>query len=305
VDPLSIVLSMATMVPIVYAIKEAAAHGPSPLVAALVVAGVGFGVLFVRRQRRSETPMLDVRLFARGAFSGALLVNLLSVLALVGFIYFVSQHLQLIVGLSPMNAGLALVPGLVLMIVSGLAVVPVAKRVSPRVVIPVALVFSFAGYVMVALSTDPGAVALLVVAFMVLGIGIGAAETVSNELVLASAPPAKAGAASAVSETAYEVGAVLGTTILGGILTAMYRTGLDLPSGLPQEAAGHARDTLAGAVHAADEMGGAIGEALRSAAASAFDAGVTVTAVIGAAFVVLAAVVAAVTLGKSRASEKK
>lgn len=305
VDPVSIVLSMATMVPIVYAIKEAAAHGPSPLVAALLVAGVGFGVLFVRRQRRAETPMLDVRLFARGAFSGALLVNLLSVLALVGFIYFVSQHLQLIVGLSPMNAGLALVPGLVLMIVSGLAVVPVAKRVSPRVVIPVALVFSFVGYVMVALSTDPGSVALLVVAFMVLGIGIGAAETVSNELVLASAPPAKAGAASAVSETAYEVGAVLGTSLLGGLLTALYRANLVVPQGVPADVADAARETLAGAVSAANGLAPETGAALRDAAAHAFDAGVGITSLIGAGLVVVAAVIAATTLGSSRNSPRR
>jgi DHA2 family multidrug resistance protein-like MFS transporter len=58
----------------------------------------------VRRQLASEQPMLDMRLFARGTFSGALLVNLLSVVSLVGFLYFVAQHLQLIVGLSPMEA---------------------------------------------------------------------------------------------------------------------------------------------------------------------------------------------------------
>ena len=72
--------------------------------------------------------MLDMSLFRRGTFSGAILVNLLSVVGLVGFLYFVAQHLQLVVGLSPMVAGFALLPGLVLMIVSGLAVVPVAKR---------------------------------------------------------------------------------------------------------------------------------------------------------------------------------
>src|SRR5690606_3089355 len=123
----------------------------------------------------------------------------------------------------------------------------------------------------------------LVAAFVSLGIGIGAAETVSNELVLASAPPAKAGAASAVSETAYELGAVLGTTVLGGILTALYRANLIVPDGVPAAAAASARETLAGAIHAADAIGGATGDALRDAAAHAFDSGVTVTALLGAA----------------------
>lgn len=300
IDPVSIVLSMATMVPVVYAIKEVAVHGPGPLPLVLVLVGLAFGWVFVRRQLRSESPMLDMRLFRRGAFTGALLVNLLSVVALVGFLYFVTQHLQLIVGLSPLQAGLALVPGLALMIVSGLAVVPVSRRVSPRVVVPVALALSVAAYVVIAVSTDAAALGILIGAFALLGIGIGAAETVSNELILATAPPAKAGAASAVSETAYELGAVLGTAVLGGILTALYRAGLVLPEGVPAGAAAAARETLGGAVTVADGLPGALGDRVVEAAASAFDAGVGVTSIIGAVLVVCAAVIAATTLKGTR-----
>jgi len=270
------------------------------LVAGLFLAGVLFGVVFVRRQLRSDTPMLDMRLFRRGSFSGALAVNLLSVMALVGFLYFVAQHLQLIVGLSPLQAGLALVPGLVAMIVAGLVVVPISRRLSPRIVIPAALVFSIAGYLIIAQSTEAGAVGVLVAAFVSLGIGIGMAETVSNELILSSAPPAKAGAASAVSETAYELGAVLGTSVLGGLLTALYRANLVLPGDMPADAADAARETLAGAMAAADRLAPAAGDALRAAAAHAFDAGVGATSLIGAGLVVVAAVIAATTLGRTR-----
>ncbi|QKJ21149.1 MFS transporter [Microbacterium hominis] len=300
IDPVSIALSMATMIPVVYGIKELAVHGPSLVVAALFAAGLGFGWMFVRRQLRADTPMLDMRLFRNPTFTGALLVNLLSVIALVGFLFFVAQHLQLVVGLTPMEAGLALVPGLAAMILAGLAVVPISSRVSPRMVVPAALVFSVVGYAVVGFATTPDALWLLITAFVSLGIGIGAAETVSNELILASAPPAKAGAASAVSETAYELGAVLGTALLGGILTALYRTNLALPAGLPVEAAAAARETLAGAVHAADEVGGMLGPQLRDAAAHAFDQGVIVTSLIGAALVVSAGVIAASTLGRRR-----
>lgn len=297
-DPLSVVLSLLTMVPIVYAIKEFAVHGAeSALPLALVAIGVAFGVVFVRRQNRLETPMLDMALFRRPTFSGSVLVNLLSVIGLVGFLYFVAQHLQLIVGLSPMEAGLALVPGLAAMIVAGIGVVPIAKRVAPRIVVPVALGFSILGYLLVALSTNTGELALLIGAFVSLGVGIGAAETVSNELILASAPPEKAGAASAVSETAYELGAVLGTTIIGGLLAAFYRANLTLPAGLPADATAAARETLAGAVAASDALDDALGQALRDAAAHAFDAGVGVTALIGAGLIVIAAVIAASTLG--------
>ncbi|WP_448262781.1 MFS transporter [Microbacterium aurum] len=300
IDPVSIALSMLTMVPVVYAIKEVAVHGFGPLPVILAATGILFGILFVRRQLAAKQPMLDMRLFSRGTFSGALLVNLLSVIALVGFLYFVAQHLQLIVGLSPMNAGLALVPGMLAMIISGLLVVPVARRVSARIVVPVALAFSVVAYLLVPLAVGDGALALLIGVFTLLGIGIGAAETVSNDLILASAPPAKAGAASAVSETAYELGAVLGTAVLGGILTAAYRTGIVLPAGVAGDAADAARETLAGAVTVADTLDPATAEALRTAAAHAFDAGVGITAVIGAVLVGIAAVIAATTLKGSR-----
>lgn len=299
IDPLSILLSMATLVPIVYAIKEVAVHGFSLTVTALVAAGVVFGVLFVRRQLASDSPMLDMRLFARGTFTGALLVNLLSVVALVGFLFFVAQHLQLVVGLSPLEAGVALVPGLAAMIASGLLVVPIASRVSPRIVVPLALAFSVLGYLVVAASADSGNTLVLILAFVSLGIGIGAAETVSNELILSSAPPQKAGAASAVSETAYELGAVLGTAVLGGILTAFYRSAIVIPAGVPEGAAETARETLAGAVAVSGQLDAGLGEALRVAAAHAFDSGVVVTSLIGAGLVLAAGLIAAATLGSS------
>jgi DHA2 family multidrug resistance protein-like MFS transporter len=300
IDLLGILLSMLTMVPVVYAIKEVAVHGLGVMPVVLVLTGVAFGILFVRRQLASPAPMLDMRLFRHGAFSGALLVNLLSVIALVGFLYFVAQHLQLIVGLDPMAAGLSLVPGMAAMIVAGLLVVPVSRRVAPRIVVPLALCFSVTAYLLVPLTVGAGQLWMLAGAFVLLGIGIGAAETVSNDLVLASAPPAKAGAASAVSETAYEVGAVLGTTVLGGILAAAYRAGIVIPEGVGDAAAAAARETLAGAMTVAEALEPAAADALRDAAAHAFDAGVGITAVIGAVLVGIAAVIAATTLGEVR-----
>ncbi|GAA2527684.1 MFS transporter [Microbacterium mitrae] len=301
-DPISIALSVATMVPIVFAIKEVAVEGLMHPVSLLFVVGLVFGWFFVRRQLRLEVPMLDMALFRNPMFSGSILINLLSVIALVGFLYFVAQHLQLIVGLSPLNAGLALVPGLVVMIIAGLVVVPISKRVSPHVLIPTALLFSIAGYIAVAFATDESAVTTLMLAFVSLGIGIGMAETVSNDLVLSSAPAAKAGAASAVSETAYELGAVLGTSILGGILTAFYRATIEVPAGVPAEAAEAARETLAGATVQAEKLGGVVGEELFTAAAHAFDSGVTVTALIGAGLIVIAALIAATTLKTTKSA---
>lgn len=296
VDAVSILLSLLTMAPIVYGIKVLAVDGFSPVAVAAIVLGAASGALFVRRQLRRPQPMLDMRLFTRPAFSGAIVVNLLSVISLVGFLFFVSQHLQLVIGLSPIQSGLVLLPGLATMIVAGLVVVPVARRIRPGAVIAGGLLLSAAGYLLVALTGGGAPWGVLLGAFVLLGAGIGAAETVSNELVISTAPAAKAGAASAVSETAYELGAVLGTAILGTIITASYRAALIVPEGLSAGQAHAAGETLGGAVTVAGALPGPLAEQLLASARAAFDSGVGVTAVIGVGLVAAAAIVALVTL---------
>ncbi|WP_221585201.1 MFS transporter [Microbacterium sp. G2-8] len=297
IDGWGILLSMLALAPLAYGIKELAVAGAIGLVP--IAVGVAFGWLFIRRQKRIAHPMLDLTLFERPKFSGSLVVNLCCIMAYIGFLYFVSQHLQMIVGLSPMIAGIALIPGAVMSIASGFLVTPFARRFPASRVVPVVLMVAVAGLVLVAVAGAED-VWMLVIAFVLMGGGAGAAQTVSGELIISSAPPEKAGAASAISETAYEFGAVLGTSILGGILTAWYRAALVLPEGLPTGSADHARETLAGAMNEAEIVGGALGDELREAAAIAFDGGIAVTSLIGAGLLILAAVVAAATLGRSR-----
>lgn len=206
IDLPSAALVLLTMVPLVFAIKHTAESGIDVTGAAAGVVALVSGTLFIRRQLVLEHPLLDLGLFSERAFGGAVLVNLLSVVALVGGLLFITQHLQLVLGLSPLDAGLVLVPGMIVMILAGLLVVPVARRVRPSVLIPCALVFSFLAYGTVAvLGGDIDAWGVGVV-MVLLGLGIGAAETVSNDLILANAPADKAGAASGLSETAYELG---------------------------------------------------------------------------------------------------
>src|SRR5690606_4001069 len=206
IDGWGILLSMLALAPLAYGIKEIAVAGWIGLVP--VAFGLVFGWLFVRRQRRIPHPMLDMSLFRRRTFSGSLAINLCCIMAYIGFLYFVSQHLQMIVGLTPMVAGMALIPGAVCSIASGFIVTPFARRFSPSVVVPSALVIAVAGLILVAVGGAQD-VWMLVLAFVFMGAGTGAAQTVSGELIISSAPPDKAGAASAISETAYEFGAVL------------------------------------------------------------------------------------------------
>ncbi|WP_235522554.1 MULTISPECIES: MFS transporter [unclassified Plantibacter] len=300
IDVPSIVLILVTMTPLVFGVKHLAEAGFDVVTVVSIVVGVASGILFIRRQLRLEHPLLDLSLFRRASFSGAVVINLLSVTALVGGLFFVSQHLQLVLGLAPLDAGLVLLPGLIVMIVAGLVIVPISKRVRPGIVVPVALVVSAVGYASIAITGGDVSAFGIGLAFVALGLGIGSAETVSNELVIASAPPEKAGAASGVSETAYELGAVLGTATLGTVLTASYRSSVVLPDGLTavqQQAAG---ETLGGAATVAEQLPGDLAGALMESARHAFDSGVGVAAWIGVGLIVAAMLVAAIGLRRVR-----
>ncbi|WP_238335812.1 MFS transporter [Serinicoccus kebangsaanensis] len=293
IDVVGMALSMVALGGIAWAVKHVAVDGVDAVALAVLVAAVLAGAGFVRRMRRAVDPMLDVHLFAVPAFSGALAVNLLSIVALTGFLFFVTQHLQLVEGMPALEASLVLVPGVVAMIAAGLLVVRVVRHVRPALAVVGGLSFSFAAYALLAASGATITVPHIALAFALLGLGIGAAETISNDQILTAVPPAKAGAASAVSETAYEFGAVLGTTVLGGLLTAVYRSSLVIPAGTDPGSATAARETLGGAVAAAERTGD---PALLEAARTAFDAGVGVTSTAGAVLVAAAALTAWVTL---------
>ena len=299
-DLVSILLSMAALTPFVYAIKTVATDGVGPLPIALVVIAAVAGVVFVRRLLRQGNPMLDMRLFGVPTFSGAVIVNLVSVFSLVGFLYFLTQHLQLVVGLSPLNAALVLIPGVVIIIIAGLLAVPLVRIMRPGFVMAGGLSLSFTAYAMTAIIGSNATVLTLAIAFCLLGAGIGAAETLSNDLVIASVPAEKAGAASGVSETAYELGAVLGTAVLGSILAAFYRAAIVIPAGVGVTDAQAARNTLGGAVEVASTLPADSGNALLESARSAFDSGVTVTSWCAAAMMLVAITVTLVTLRKAR-----
>lgn len=292
VDPVSIALSLGAMVPLVYGIKTIAESGVGLAGVVPILLGLAVAVLFVRRQLRREVPLLDVRLFTNPVFSGSVVANLLSVFSMVGFIFFVSQHLQLVSGRSPVEAGLFLLPGLVVTIVAGLAVVRVVRHVSPARAVAGGLLLNAVGYGVVLVSGQAGSDVGLLVAFVLLGAGVGAAETISNDLILSSVPAAKAGAASAVSETAYELGSVLGTAVLGSILTAVYRANVVVPDGVGGDDARAAGETLGGATEVASGLPTSLAEQLLTSARHAFDSGVVLTSAIGVVLMVVAAVVA-------------
>ncbi|ANE78867.1 MFS transporter [Mycobacterium adipatum] len=298
-DLVSVALSFVAMLPLVWAIKTAAHDGLSALVVIAVVVGLSAGVLFVRRQNRRPIPMLDMELFRYGPFTSSVLANFLSIVGLIGFIFFVSQHLQLVLGLSPLEAGLVTLPGAVVSMIAGISVVKAAKRFSAQTLIVFGLVFVAAGFILILLFRHDLSVAAIIVSFIVLELGVGVSQTISNDTIVASVPAAKAGAASAVSETAYELGAVVGAATLGTIFTAFYRANVQVPDGLTPAQAGDAAESIGGATAVAGELPAPIAEKLLASAHTAFDSGIAPTATLAATLVLAAAVIVIVAFRRS------
>ncbi|AXL87675.1 MFS transporter [Streptomyces sp. CB09001] len=283
-DLASVALSLVGMVGVVYAVKETAAHGFAwaTLGAGLLGAAALHG--FVRRQLTMPVPLLDMRLFRNRGFSGAVLADLLTILGLSGLVFFLSQYLQLVQGRRPFEAGLAELPAAVGAVVAGLIAGRAARRFSVRAVVSGGL--AAVGLALAALTVvgQHTGYPLLGAALLVVGLGAGFAFTVTADVILSSVPGEQAGAASAVSETAYELGAALGIAVLGSIVTGVYRdfTG---PAGTP--AAAH--ESLGGAVEAAAGLPGPAGEALLDSARQAFVDGLTLAAGVGATVLLAAA----------------
>ncbi|MEP7762793.1 MFS transporter [Sanguibacter sp. 25GB23B1] len=304
-DAPSVVLSVVAMLPFVLGIKKLASDGIGVLGVASLLLGLGLGVVFVRRQTRLKDPLLDVALFRNRTFSASVLANFMAVFAISGLVFFVSQYLQLVLEISPLDAGVHLLPGAVASVVMGLAAVALARVAPIWLLVPAGLLLATMGYVVGTTLSGTSSVGVIVVVFVLVGSGAGLAETLTNDAILASVPPERAGAASGISETAYELGASLGVAVLGSILAAVYRTRLELPDGLDPALAEQSRETLGGAVDAAASLPAAESDALLTAARSAFADGVDVTSTIGAVLAFLTAVGVGLALRSAQRADRR
>ncbi|MDT7724230.1 MAG: transporter, family, multidrug resistance protein [Actinomycetota bacterium] len=274
-DPLSAVLSLAALLPTVYGIKLVAEHGVTVLAALCIASGLLIGVAFVRRQRSLDQPMLDLELFKNRSFSVSVVTNVLGIFALVGLLFLIPQYLQLVLGLTPVVAALWLLPATLAGIVGALLAAQLAKRFRTSSLIGFGMFLAAAGFLGLTQVGAESGLIMLVFGFMLVGGGIALAETVTNDLIITAAPAERAGAASAISETGYEVGGALGVAIMGSVATAVYR------AGLPAGTADTARETLGGAAAAAASLPPAQAGPLLDAAREAFVRGLHVTAWMG------------------------
>jgi DHA2 family multidrug resistance protein-like MFS transporter len=286
-DLVSVGLSFLAITPIVWVVKRWVDTGVTVPTTAVLVLALLAGWGFVRRQRRSASPLIDVNLFRFPAFSASILANFVAILALTGTLYFFSQYLQLVRGLSPLRAGLTELPVAVFSAAAVVVVGWVLRRLGTGPGIALSLALAAAAMVMLAVAESGGSLVWLVLALVPLGLGLGVTQTLSTNAILSAVPARKAGAASAVAETAYEMGVALGIALLGSTLTLIYRARLVPPGGLGSEDAARVQDSLASATAVLGDR-----EDVMAAAHSAFTTAMQSTSVIAAGLLLVASVIA-------------
>jgi DHA2 family multidrug resistance protein-like MFS transporter len=268
------------------------------LALASVAGGFAIGALFVRRQRRLADPLIDLGLFRTPAFSVSLATYMLGTLVTFGSYVVVVQYLQLVLGLPPLSAGLWILPWSGSYIVGSFLAPVLARRFQRAYVIAGGLLLAAGGFLAFTFLAGPG-VEAAVIASTVYSLGMSPVFTLSADLIIGAAPPERAGAAAAISETGSEMGGALGIAVLGSIGTAIYRGSLGHANwaGVSEDVRRAAMDTLGGAVAAAAERpSDAASAILLNTARASFTSAVQVTLAICAAVSIATAVLAVVAL---------
>ncbi|MET7758878.1 MFS transporter [Streptomyces sp. NPDC005389] len=281
-DPASVLLFLLAVLPLVYGVKSLAAHGPTAEAGVAFALGLTFTTLFVRRQNRLESPLLDLRLFRNRAFTGALLTLLLGMTALNGVEYLVPQYLQAVAGLPPLEAGLWLLPGAAGLIAGSQLTPFVARRIRPAYVLAGGLLISLAGYAVIALAEGVTVAALGLAVIM---FGAAPISVLGTALAVGSAPAEKAGAAAATGQTAYDLGLALGIAVTGSVAVAVYR------GGIPADAPAAAHESVGAALALPDE-------GLRAQAREAFTTALHSASALSAVFALVTAAVVLTLLRK-------
>jgi len=266
----------------IFGLKQVAQDGFSLLSIAAIVLGVAVGAGWVRRQLTSADPMIDLNLLRIPQFGASLAVNFLAVFVLIGYFLFVEQFLQLVLGLTPLEAGLWSLPSAISFVVGSTIAPRIVRRIRPAYLMTGGLVLGAAGLLLLAQIGSANSLFVLVTASIAISLGLAPVFGLTTDLIVSAAPPERAGAASGVSETFFELGGALGISILGSIGLSIYRGGIadQLPASIPSAAEAAARDTLGAAVAAAGQLPAESGAALLAVARGSFVDGMQLVAAI-------------------------
>ncbi|MFI6208662.1 MFS transporter [Streptomyces sp. NPDC051041] len=293
-DVAGALMAAAGLFGVVLGVKRLGGGGPAagPATVLPLLAGAALLVLFVRRQRRRRHPLVDLGMFARPAFSTSVGCIVLAMLALVGLELIAAQYLQLVLGLSPLETGLRLLPLTLAAMAAGLAGARMLRRFGPRRMVCSGFCLTAAAVVLLTALGRTDHCALMLCGFVLLGFGLETTLFGAYESMLSEAPQERAGGAAAIGETSYQLGAGVGIALLGSVMNAAYAPGLAGVPGVPPSASAAAGHSLGEALEVAGHLGGPAGAALRRAARDAFVHGLHVTLLVSAGLLLLGAVMA-------------
>jgi MFS transporter, DHA2 family, multidrug resistance protein len=297
-DIVSATLSVVAVLGVIYGIKRLAEDGWALLPLVSIVIGLAIAVVFFRREQRMADPLIDVRLFSTSGFSAALVTNILGLFMVLGSFLFITQYLQLVLLMSPLQAGLWMAPSGIVFALGSVAAPRLVRHYQPARVIAIGLLLGAVGFAALTQISGVTTPWLLFFGMLTFCTGMSPIGAVTTDLVMSAAPPERAGAASAISETSFELGGALGIAVLGSLFTFIYGhafLGTD-HGALPAAAIAQARDGLGAAVDAAYSLPDAQAADLLALARKAFVYAFEVVSAVSAICALIAAYIAATML---------
>lgn len=292
IDLPSAALSLAAVLTTIYGLKRIAEHGVAWSPAFCIATGLAITWLFFRRQFRLPVPMIDLQLFRTPAFAAALATYALGSFVYIGSFVFVAQYMQLVLGLGALEAGLWSLPFPAAFIVGSIVTPLIARRVRPAPLMIAGLALAAVGFVMLSRIDESSTPANLAAVCCTYTLGLAPVFILTINLIVGSAPPEQAGAASGISETGSEFGGALGIALLGSIGTAIYRVAM-ASAVQPGNPLGGAAPTLVAAVEATRRIGGELGSTLLEMSRAAFVQGMQAAAIVSAVTTAFAAILVA------------
>ena len=288
-DPFGALLSIAALVSLVYGIIEAPQNGwTDPITLGAFGIAAVLSVVFITWERRAPHPMLRMEFFRNPRFSAASLAIMMLFFVLFGSVFLMTQHLQFVLGYSPLEAGVRILPVASLVVAAPLST-RLVELIGTKIVVAAGLLIVAAALMLLApLDVDSG-YGVVAASIAVMGAGMGFTMAPATESIMGSLPLAKAGVGSAMNDTTRQVGGALGVAVLGSVLASSYGSAID-PTlrGAPPQIADAASDSIGAATTIASQLGPQ-GASLIEAARSAFIQGMGDAVLVGAGVATFAA----------------
>ncbi|TIX79691.1 MAG: MFS transporter [Mesorhizobium sp.] len=223
IDLVSLVLSFAGILLFTYSLKSAAAHGFTPTLLTIGIVGIFALGLFVRRQSRTDYPLLDLDLFRDPIFSIAILTGLLTLVVWSATGYLSGIYLQSVLGFDVFNAALLTLPGAIVLTATCVGTARIVERIGRKTALVATHLLISVGVLLLLFTTTEVGIAAFIASTMIAGVGYGLSFSLVAEIAVSAVPAERAGAASSIAETSNELGNALGISLLGSLAALSFR----------------------------------------------------------------------------------